>query len=335
MVHLKSQNASVLKIDEIGEIFNISMSSASTAVAGVLEKDVEISTLSVDINTGANTSFKAFEPSVFAEYEFTKGLSGRSLLVFKEQDIKKIVSILLQKSFTDEEFELDEVNVSAISEVLAQMMASCCSALTNFVGNEITASSPTPFDAVDTDIVKNEYFKDNINIITVSFKIVITGVTDSEFMIALDENQANELLLNLNSKVETEPVMNEGVPSVEQESYATSVSPENSYNVRPAELQRYSDDHSHGAEEQATNLNMIMSVPLQISVEIGRTKKQIKEILELTTGSIVELNKQAGSQVDVFVNGQLIASGEVVVVDDYYGVRISEILNNGEIMKIL
>ena len=76
------------------------------------------------------------------------------------------------------------------------------------------------------------------------------------------------------------------------------------------------------------NLDLIMSVPLQVSVEIGRTKKQVKEILTLSQGSLVVLYKLAGEQVDVFVNGQHVAKGDVVVIDDNFGVRITEIIKN-------
>jgi flagellar motor switch protein FliN len=86
---------------------------------------------------------------------------------------------------------------------------------------------------------------------------------------------------------------------------------------------------------ETNNLNVIMSVPLQITVEIGRTSKKIKEILDFSAGTIVELDKQAGSQVDVYVNGKAIAKGNVVVVDDFYGVRITEVTNSNEIMKLL
>ncbi len=78
-----------------------------------------------------------------------------------------------------------------------------------------------------------------------------------------------------------------------------------------------------------------MSVPLQITVEIGRTSKKIKDILDFTAGTIVELDRQAGSQVDVYVNGKPIAKGNVVVVDDNYGVRITEVINNSEILKLV
>ena len=71
---------------------------------------------------------------------------------------------------------------------------------------------------------------------------------------------------------------------------------------------------------------MIMGVPLEVSVEIGRTRKLVKDILEFTKGSLVVLDKVAGEQVDLFVNGQCIAKGDVVVVEDNFGIRITEIL---------
>lgn len=95
------------------------------------------------------------------------------------------------------------------------------------------------------------------------------------------------------------------------------------------------DDDVNLTEEQNNNLNMIMTIPLQVTVEIGRTKKKIKEILEFSTGTIIELSRQAGTPVDIFVNGQAVAKGDVVVVDDYYGVRITEVSSNSEILKIL
>lgn len=81
-------------------------------------------------------------------------------------------------------------------------------------------------------------------------------------------------------------------------------------------------------KEQMSNLDLVMNVPVQVTVELGRTKRKIKEILEFGQGSIVELDKQAGSQVDVIVNGQLIARGDVVVVDDNFSIRITEILKS-------
>ena len=77
--------------------------------------------------------------------------------------------------------------------------------------------------------------------------------------------------------------------------------------------------------EQAQNLDLIMGVPLEIAVEIGRTRKKVQDILGLSKGSLVVLDKLAGDQVDIYVNGKLIAEGDVVVIDDNFGIRITEI----------
>jgi flagellar motor switch protein FliN/FliY len=94
------------------------------------------------------------------------------------------------------------------------------------------------------------------------------------------------------------------------------------------------DDEDLLSEEQLSNLELIMSVPLEISVEIGKTKRQIKEILEFSQGTIIELDKQAGALVDIIVNGQLIAKGEVVVVNDNFGIRVVEIVKKDDLLKI-
>ena len=85
------------------------------------------------------------------------------------------------------------------------------------------------------------------------------------------------------------------------------------------------DDSGEGGEDKA-NQEMLMKVPLEISVEIGRTKRLVKDILEFTQGTLVVLDKMAGEQVDLFVNGQCIARGDIVVVEDNFGIRITEIV---------
>lgn len=98
----------------------------------------------------------------------------------------------------------------------------------------------------------------------------------------------------------------------------------------------FSDFSSEASvKEVPHNLDLVMNVPVQVTVELGRTKRKIKEILEFGQGTIVELDKQAGSQVDVIVNGQLIAKGDVVVVDDNFSIRITEILKARDSLTML
>ncbi len=87
-------------------------------------------------------------------------------------------------------------------------------------------------------------------------------------------------------------------------------------------------------KEQAQNLDLIMEVPLQVTVEIGRARRKVQDILEFSKGSLVVLDKLAGDQVDLFVNGQCVARGDVVVIDDNFGIRITEILQKPDINEL-
>ncbi|MBM4764131.1 flagellar motor switch protein FliN [Bacillus sp. B15-48] len=89
-----------------------------------------------------------------------------------------------------------------------------------------------------------------------------------------------------------------------------------------------SSDDSKQTVEQAMNMQLLLDIPLEIVVELGSTKKKISDVLELTSGSILDLDKMAGEAVDLFVNKKRIAKGEVVVVDEHFGVRITEILQS-------
>lgn len=320
-----------MRTEEIGEILNISLSAGSAAVSELVDKETRIVVNRVEQVVAGSFSLAEYEPTICFEYEFKNDISGSSLIVMRGNDVAALVGAILQKEFTDE-FSLDEVNTTAATQVIGDFLGESFSALSNFASVNIGISDVSVFAASETETLIKEYYNADQSICCVRLGILVNGIIDSEFVLLLNENQADGLVGTFNSGLVTNAPATDFVPSQEEETYTTQSTP--SYDIRPVELQRYADDDAE-AVEHSSNLNMIMNVPLQITVEIGRAKKPIKDILELQKGSIVELNKQAGSHVDVFVNGQPIASGEVVVVDDYYGVRISEILNTGEIMKIL
>lgn len=219
---------------------------------------------------------------------------------------------------------------------------------------------------------KNKYFTESDVIVAVSFELFIEGSVQSQFINVMPIALAREIISNFLKGAETfgivEPennIINESKNStIEQEINETRkssmpvVSEDNEedkaivrgssskkinlkkkeqtpVSVRPMQFDELDDDDEELlSEEQMSNLELIMSVPLEISVEIGKTKKQIKDILEISQGTIIELDKQAGALVDIIVNGQLIAKGEVVVVNDNFGVRVAEIVKKDELMKI-
>ncbi|GGG12325.1 flagellar motor switch phosphatase FliY [Paenibacillus abyssi] len=101
--------------------------------------------------------------------------------------------------------------------------------------------------------------------------------------------------------------------------------PNRNINVQPVQFANFQGAPYIQADD--TNLNLLLDIPLRVTVELGRTQKQIKEILELSQGAIIELDKLAGEPVDILVNNKLIAKGEVVVIDENFGVRVTDIVS--------
>ncbi len=134
------------------------------------------------------------------------------------------------------------------------------------------------------------------------------------------------MLQLLNQMQQTQMQMMEMMKNVKPHEAASAPASSGSSIIRPLESSQIYET-SEGGEEDKTNQEMLMKVPLEVSVEIGRTKRLVKDILEFTQGTLVVLDKMAGEQVDLFVNGQCIARGDIVVVEDNFGIRITEIVS--------
>ncbi|MGN1385240.1 MAG: flagellar motor switch phosphatase FliY [Bacillus sp. (in: firmicutes)] len=130
--------------------------------------------------------------------------------------------------------------------------------------------------------------------------------------------------------VQTDAVYNSPLPPSSGPQHLGSAygQPGQPVNVQPAQFSDF--DVPHLQPNEAKNLNMLLDIPLQVTVELGRTNRSVKEILELSAGSIIELDKLAGEPVDILVNSRLVAKGEVVVIDENFGVRVTDILSESE-----
>lgn len=360
--------------DVIGEVMNISLGSSATSLSTLLGKRVEITVPKVNVIAARDFSYENLEPAIGVEINYIEGLNGVNLMIWRRMDAKAIIEILLGQTIADEEFEMDEINTSAICEVMNQMMGSAATALSDFLGKSINISTPLAYEIDDKTEFQNKYFTDDAVIVAVSFDLFIEGSVQSQFINVMPVTLAREIISNFlkgtevhsddkaDIKVESTrknirqaaeyEYENEEEDEEEYEDEEKSVYVEKAparsstakkikqkkkeqapVNVRPIQFEEF-DDEDMLSEEQMSNLELIMSVPLEISVEIGKTRKQIREILEFSQGTIIELDKQAGALVDIIVNGQLIAKGEVVVVNDNFGVRVVEIIKKDEIMKI-
>ncbi len=352
-----------MEIDTIGEILNISMGSAATAVSTLLSRKVNITTPTVSVVKSKELKLDNLEPAIGIEIEYVEGLNGHNLMVMKRTDIKSIVNLLLGETDVDaENDELDEIHISAISEIMNQMMGASSTALANFLGKSINISTPKTFD-IATKLAEIGNDAEQPFVVSVSFTLEVEELLNSEFVTVMPVDFTKELVKNAlnfddpeemvagdnkSTLADSQPVKSKTAPELEkpkkerererEEKKGNGLSGEKTapVSVKPVKLQSFDEDRGAGISgEEQDNFNLILGVPLDISVEIGRTKMAVKNILDIRQGSIVELDRLAGDPVDIIVNGQLIAKGDVVIIDDNFGVRITEILSPRDMSRKL
>jgi flagellar motor switch protein FliN/FliY len=221
-----------------------------------------------------------------------------------------------------------------------QMMGSAASALATFLGTVVNISPPQILDVADPSRMRELFSLKEDVIASIKFNLIIDDLIESEFLCAMDPNLVKGIVkmsLGANEIVEegvavpeipVKPVQKESAAPMPVFNMAPETVDEPAVQVSSYQYKQFGP--SGGAEKDNdysdSNLDLIMSVPIQITVELGRTRKRIKDIAELMPGNIVELDRQAGDQVDILANGRPIARGDVVVVDDNYSVRVTEII---------
>ena len=350
--------------DAIGEIGNISMGTAATTLFSLVNRKVDISTPVVSFATW-NYICDAYEkPCVFIRIAYTVGLDGSNILVLKEHDVKVITDLMMGGDGTNTDGELGELHLSAISEAMNQMMGSAATSLSSMLNKTIDISPPVS-DLVDLqDNIDESAIAEFLSgsFVKISFKMEIGDLVDSEIMQLYPVSFAKEMCASITKNMEADtnstsneaekavsaqpvtpqPQMNQqmsqpmggqqvmsqqmGQPMMGQpmmtpnmnQMYAQPV------NVQPAQFQAFNPSIAQVAG--AENIGLIMDVPLEVSVELGRTTKSIHEILDFAPGTIIELNRIAGEPIDILVNGKYVAKGEVVVIEESFGVRITEIV---------
>ncbi|HHW47828.1 MAG TPA: flagellar motor switch phosphatase FliY [Clostridiaceae bacterium] len=356
------------EIDALGEIGNISIGTSATTLFTLLGHKVTITTPRVSVVTWDELSKQYPYPYVAVKVEYTNGLIGSNLLILKEEDTKLITDLMMGGEGKISEGELTELHLSAIGEVMNQMIGSSATSMSSMFKKRIEISPPKAFimkfDSPQTYVNDIEISE---KIVKVAFKMVVGDLMDSEIMQLIPIKFAKDMvesLLNVDmgqpgkddsrEEVSMPKTITNDVPPM-QTAQTTSYQQQHGYdsqqnymrgqdhfytpneyysndrpmhkesvNVQPAQFQAFDDDK---ITLEKKNINLIMDVPLQVTVELGRTQKLIKDILKFGPGSIIELDKLAGEPVDILVNGKAIAKGEVVVIDESFGVRITDIVD--------
>lgn len=374
--------------DLLGEIGNISMGSASTALYQLINQQVNITTPVVSVTTLKEIKEGFETPNIVLDIEYIAGIVGRNILIIKTYDGLVISNLMMggDGKVTDVH-ELSELEISAVSEAMNQMIGSAATSMATMFGRKVDISPPTSKVVTDDLVPISDSIPEDQPIVKVSFKMTIGDIVDSNIMqifpietakniVAImtgedsgdktDEQQLEkpkeEPIVNKEIHTQPEPQMQQNVSEPQMQMQQQQYVPQQqmqgygqpqmqSYMQQPqmyggGQVQQYAQpvEVHQAAFEPLTpqnsvppikNIDLIMDVPLDISVVLGRTKKSIQDILNLGAGSLIELDKLAEEPVEILVNGKQIALGEVVVVDENFGVRITSIVSNVERLKSL
>ena len=321
--------------DAIGEVSNICMGTCATTLSSLLSKRVKITTPKVSIGK-INKHLEEFKvPFIAVEVGYTEGISGYNIFIMKQDDVLMMTDLLMGGEGNIEPGkEMDELAFSAISEVMNQMVGSSSTALADVLGRQINISTPNVKKVELDNPDLTEFISEDDITIMISFVMEIEDLLISNIMQIIPFESGKEILAKI--LVDSEPVQEE--TEAETENFVAVDTDTNSnigaakdkgmVGVKAVQYQSFEKiPGGSGPGKNKDNMGLIMEVPLHVTVELGSCKKSIKEILSFTSGSVVVLNRMAGEMVDIMVNGVLFAIGEVVVIDDNYGVRITEIVN--------
>lgn len=334
------------KFDIIGEVGNISMSQAATTLSSILNRRVMITTPRVSKIKFGEILKGLATPKVSTTVEFKEGLYGTNLMLLEVSDAIIIADLMMGGEGEPKNTQFTELELSAVAEAMNQMIGSASTSMATMINRKVDILPPVVNlweneVAIDYDrIVSDE------DIYRISFSLNVEGVIESEIMQIFTNEVVNEIMDAMLAdqaedlrqsvpEVEKKVVQPEPQPVQEQPSQPIQQSqPEPQWQQSTQQTQRKVEINQ--AEFQpltakpsvdGDNLDLILDVPLDLSVILGKSKKSIKEILSLNTGSVVELDKLTDEPLEILVNGKLIATGEVVVINENFGVRITNILS--------
>lgn len=340
--------------DALGEIGNISMGASATTLSMLLGHKVEITTPKVREYGRIEDLFEISKDCVTIEIQYKEGIDGSTIFALNIEDTAIIADLMMGGDGKIKDPEIGELQLSAVGEAMNQMIGSAAVSMSSMFNTSINITPPIvklqktgqKLDLLD------EIF--GVPIVAVSFSLKVGDIIDSEIMqlmsLSSAQNQVSRLMSSMNEVIEevssnaasaqqTSQSQGYSAPppmNVETISAASSISEIHQKPVTVQPVQFASFDESPNVYGEANkNLDLVMDVKLKLTVELGKTELPIKKVLELTRGSVIELDKVAGEPVELLANGKLIAKGEVVVIEDNFGLRITSIISPDNRLKNL
>lgn len=341
------------KSDLIGEVGNISMSQAATTLSSILNHRVSITTPRVTRVRFKDLIDGIKAPKVATTVEFKEGLTGVNLMLLEVHDANVIANLMMGGDGTPENEEFTELELSAVAEAMNQMIGSAATSMATMISTKVDILPPKVNLWDEPGNTKYDFIVDDEVIYKISFSLNVDGLIQSEIMQIFTDQMVDGIAQAMLADKATVVNNRETATSQSEESksqapaasQAPSQAPSQASSPAPAPTPKPTPKPKHQepvevqspefqdfeptqpAAESNDNLDLIMDIPLNLSVVLGRSKKTVRDILSFNTGSVIELDKLTDEPLEILLNGKLIATGEVVVINENFGVRITDILS--------
>ena len=333
--------------DVLGEVGNISMGSAATALSDMIGKKVNITTPVISVTTLRKMK-ESFEiPNIALEIKYVTGISGKNVLLMNVSDAAVVANLMMGGTGEVNVQTLSEIEESAVSEAMNLMIGSAATAMATMFSRKVDISPPKSkiWDSMTSNM--SDDIQDEEDVIQVAFKLNIENLLDSFIMQVLSIETAKKIIsIMMGTEVVDEPnnvvieskqdaverMKEQAIIMNESESKEDAVSSTNNYSLgndsSDYKIQKVGYKQFSNSDNVSKNTSSLFDVPLNIQVVLGNAQRSVKEILNFSNGTLLELNQLADQPVELHVNGKIIAYGEVVLVNDNLAINIIDVNKN-------
>jgi flagellar motor switch protein FliN/FliY len=319
--------------DDLIIAFNEAMATASKSASSLVNKTINIIDLAISDSSKTQASSEIFPKSIIIDID----MGSHKTAMVVEESVAKRISMYMMCSNTEPEF-MDEAYLSTLGELANTVLSSLSNNLGRKFKDDLTPSSPTA--KVYNGTIDLPGFSNN-SLKKFEYDLLIDTDVPEKLVHYIEEDAVERWNSSLSgSTAAPPPQMGMQAESNEMEQQPTGqmtggyqMGAKKDYsggsvNINPVSYPSLTAGGMKG--QMPSNIDLLLDVQMILTVELGRTKKYVKDILGLGEGSIIELDKLAGEPVDLLVNGKLIAKGEVVVIDENFGVRVTDIVGPAE-----
>ncbi len=305
--------ASPVEQNALRDVVNSVIGAVAPSLSGYLGgKNLTIGNAVVEVKSADAVKGELQGQFVQVAMDYSGSLNGKNLIVYNFADAGSISSLMMGDESGAAPAELTDAHQSTIQELTNQLLSSMATQFGNRLGGGIN-TTPAVVSIVNSGA---ELQLPPGDVVKITYDISIEGVVNSRFYHIMDTNVSGGLTQGSGA-----PSAPAGAP--QQQSFQQQPQ----VGISPV---KFPPLDSGIAQSAVGDISLLLDVPMTLTVELGRTSKLVQEILGLGEGSIIELDKLAGEPVDLLVNGKLIAKGEVVVIDENFGVRVTDIVSPDE-----